>query len=467
MSRPRPRRGLLVAGLVPLLLAGPVASGPALAQEPAQRQVVVLQEGVGDPADVAREHPGGPPEAVFDETLTGYTASLTPSEVAAVEADPRVDFVVADFRFGHDRAPRPASCPWPGIDGPGAGGSAGQCLPRWADRVDAEASAARVGDGRGSVRVNVAVIDTGVSQAHPDLAVAGGVDCGTGRPVPVVGAVTDDFGHGTAVAGVLAARDDRSGVVGAAPGAPVWSVDVFDDQGEAWLSTMLCAVDWVTGTRLDGVRGNDISVANVSLTGPGADDGRCGRTSDDALHVAVCASVGAGVSYVAAAGNNGTDLATEVPAAYDEVLAVTAMTDLDGQPGGRTRLDCHDTDIRDYGEADDSIASFSNFATGARDRLHTLAAPGVCMETTVMGPDGAGWGVVDGTSYAAPVVAGLLAGCIQSGPCRDGRPALNGGVLLAGAAAHALRRPEAGFTGDPLHPVGDGRWSGFLVVPAR
>lgn len=461
-SRPGRGRLLVAAALAPLLLAGPVADR-ARADEPATRQVVVLADGVEDPVKVARDHDGAAPDAVFDEALSGYTATLTPREVAAVEADPRVAFVTADFRFSHDRAARPAPCAWPAAAGP----APGQCLPRWADRVDAERSATRVGDGRGRVAVDVAVIDTGIAQAHPDLDVAGGVDCGSGRPVPVTGPVTDDFGHGTAVAGVLAARDDRAGVVGAAPGARLWSVDVFDERGEAWLSTMLCAVDWVTGTRQDGVRGNDISVANISLTGPGADDGRCGRTSGDALHAAVCASVTAGVGYVAAAGNNGGDLALQVPAAYDEVLTVTAVTDLDGQPGGRAYLDCADTDIRDYGEADDSAASFSDLAVEPRDRLHTIAAPGVCMETTVVGPDGPGYGVVDGTSHAAPVVAGLLAACIQSGPCREGRPVVNRSLLLAAAAAHALARPESGFAGDPLHPAADGRWSGFLAAPVR
>jgi subtilisin family serine protease len=111
------------------------------------------------------------------------------------------------------------------------------------------------------------------------------------------------------------------------------------------------------------------------------------------LHAAVCAAVDAGVTIVASAGNGGTDARKQVPAAYDEVITVSAIADSDGAPGG-LGPDCS-------GEEDDTFASFSNYGADV-----DIAAPGVCLETTTK--DG-GYGVFDGTSFSAPLVAGAAA----------------------------------------------------------
>jgi Subtilase family len=130
-------------------------------------------------------------------------------------------------------------------------------------------------------------------------------------------------------------------------------------------------------------RSDDIAVANISLEFPGADDGRCGLTNEDPLHLAICKSVAAGVTYVGSTGNESADLATQVPPSYDEVLAVTSMADFDGKPGGKAAPLCYGFDYGPLGYADDAAAPFSNFAVAPRDRLHTIAAPGACMETTL------------------------------------------------------------------------------------
>ena len=101
---------------------------------------------------------------------------------------------------------------------------------------------------------------------------------------------------------------------------------VLSDAGTISESSLICAYDWVTGTRTDNNADNDIAVANVSIAGPGTDDGACGSQSGDPMHAAICRSVEAGVTYVVAAGNGATDVAGVVPAAYDEVLTATAMT---------------------------------------------------------------------------------------------------------------------------------------------
>jgi subtilisin family serine protease len=104
----------------------------------------------------------------------------------------------------------------------------------------------------------------------------------------------------------------------------LWAVQVLKKNGSGSVSEGICGVDWVTSTLSDSDPSNDIVVANMSWAAKGEDDGNCGTTSKDALHLAICNSVAAGVTYVAAAGNEGTDFQSTRPAAYDEVITATA-----------------------------------------------------------------------------------------------------------------------------------------------
>src|SRR5204863_1201255 len=98
------------------------------------------------------------------------------------------------------------------------------------------------------------------------------------------------------------------------------------------------------------------------------------------LHQAICNSVNAGITYVVAAGNSNTNFAGFVPAAYDQVLTVAAMSDSDGQPGGTGGAPTCRT-----GEGDDVPATFSNYAGSSADISHTIAGPGVCILSTWKG----------------------------------------------------------------------------------
>src|SRR5207247_2377571 len=209
-------------------------------------------------------------------------------------------------------------------------------------------------------RVNVAVIDTGIDLNHPDLNAVAGKDC-TGN-----GTTNDGNGHGTHVAGIIAARNNGSGAVGVAPGSKLWAVRVLGANGSGLTSQVICGIDWVTSTRTDADPSNNIAVANMSLGSSAPPNDNCGRSVGDAMHIAICNSVAAGVTYVVAAGNSGADEQNFSPASYPEVITVTAVGDSDGLPGGiGGPLSC-------YGTADDTPASFSNFATRAADIAHTI-----------------------------------------------------------------------------------------------
>ncbi len=173
--------------------------------------------------------------------------------------------------------------------------------------------------------MDVAVIDTGV-YPHPDLNVAGGYDCSGGN------GYQHKNGHGTMVSGLVGALDNSFGVVGVAPGARIWAIQVTNNEGYITNSAVLCAVDWVTA------HASTIEVANMSLGGPDPATNNCGiaarKQDGDPLHAAICASVAAGVTYVVSAGNDSVNASGVTPASYPEVIAVSAMADWDGQPGG-------------------------------------------------------------------------------------------------------------------------------------
>ena len=402
------------------------------------RYVVVLKDGA-DPGATARDHGrrfGAQVTDVYSHALKGYAASIPDGQLANVRNDPAIEFVSPDRDFAAD-----------GRD-PGFPGPAQQLLTRDIRRIGGDASSTRSGDGKGAVDIDIAILDSGIDVDHPDLNVVGGAACNGSS-------YDDDNGHGSHVAGSAAARDNAVGLAGVAPGTRLWAVKVLDKNLGGKESQVICGLDWVTATRQDPDSSNDVDVVNLSLGSKGTDDGACGRTNDDALHAAVCRTVSAGVTIVAAAGNAAVDLGGFVPAAYDEVLTVTAMTDTDGVPGGVGPVDgC-------LAYPDDTPAAFSNFATSPADSAHTVAAPGVCISS-------AWWNGLynndSGTSMASPHAAGLVALCMASRTCAGRTPAQIVARIVSDATAYSGARRNAGygFTGDPLHPIA-GKYYGYLI----
>jgi subtilisin len=375
-------------------------------------------------ADIARAV-GLTPTYTYGTALFGFAASVPKGRVAALAKDARVQFVGAD----------------------GEVAAAAQTLPTGVDRIQADASSTLAGNGSGSVNVSVAILDTGIDLTHPDLNVAReGKNCSTGLSF-------DDWnGHGTHVSGTVGAKDDGKGVVGVAPGALLYAVRVLNSAGSGTRSSLICGIDWVTAnaTRLS------IKLANMSLVGSGSDDGNCGKTNNDALHQAICNSVNKGIIYVAAAGNSSADIAGFVPAAYDEVLTVTAIADFDGKPGGLAVATCRADD-------DDTAADFSNFTTPAsNDAGHTIAAPGVCIRSTWKA---GGYATMSGTSMAAPHVTGTAALCLAANKCSGGPSSIISKLRNDAAAQSA----NYGFVGDPYNPIrtggprGQTLYYGYLV----
>jgi subtilisin len=398
------------------LVAVLTLAGTAGARDIPGQYIVVVKSGF-DGRTVAADHARWANVEVlakYRRALNGYAARLSQAALAKVHADERVLLV------SQDREVRAAA----------------QTLPTGVDRIEGDLSSTASGNGSGSVNVAVAVIDTGIDSAHPDLNVVGGVNCSTGK------SFKDGNGHGTHVAGTIGAKDDGNGVVGVAPGSRLYAVRVLNNAGSGSWSSVICGIDWVTAN----AAAKGIRVANMSLGGSGSDS----SCNGDALHKAICNSVNnARVTYVVAAGNSGANLGNFVPAAYNEVLAVTAVADFNGKPGGGAPATCRS-------DVDETAADFSNFTTiGSSDVGHTIAAPGVCINSTWKG---GGYNTISGTSMASPHVAGTAALCL-AGSCAGMSPS----QVMSRLRSDAAGRPASyGFSGAPNSPRGT-RYYGYLA----
>jgi subtilisin len=404
------------------------------ATEIPEKYIVVLKDAVNDSDlainDIEKKH-GVAAEMRYSKVLKGFSASLTTTKVAKLKADSRVLFVSEDRKVtigGKSDANKPlppqaseraqaARTAEPGQvpantpaedernvdpDGNGRGKKGGnsgatttlsqpvQQVPTSIRRVRAD-NLTNKGTG-----VGIAVLDTGIDFNHPDL-VTNIASSTFKNCVSNIATAQDDNGHGTHVAGMIAAANNSIGVVGVAPEAKLYAVKVLDSTGSGTWSSVICGVDWVTAN----AKALNIKVANMSLGGTGASDNNCGLSNSDALHRAICNSAAQGVTYVVAAGNSAVNATQHVPAAYDDaVITVSALADSDGQFGGFGTS-------TSYG-ADDTFAKFSNYGTPV-----DVAAPGVNIYSTWKGGT---YNTISGTSMATPHVAGAAALYLKNNP---------------------------------------------------
>lgn len=213
--------------------------------------------------------------------------------------------------------------------------------------------------------VRVAVVDSGIDYSHSELMwnYAGGYDFVNNDSDPA-----DDQGHGTHVAGTVAAARDTLGVVGVAPEVDLYGLKVLDSTGSGSYSWIISALDWCVA--------NNIHVANFSL----GSDGYPGTT----VEAAFANAANAGIVLVASAGNAGSGEDTVgYPAKFSSVIAVASTT------------------------SSDTRSSFSSTGPDVE-----LAAPGSSIYSTVIG---GGYGTKSGTSMAAPHVSGVAALLLGAG----------------------------------------------------
>jgi subtilisin family serine protease len=302
--------------------------------------------------------------SVYVSAIEGFSIKLDAEQLSVLRKDEIISFIEEDKTASIAQGNKPKN---------GGGSTSGQEIPY---------GISRVGGPVNYTGSNVAwVLDTGIDLTHPDL----NVNTTRGYSVFKSGRdanLNDGNGHGTHVAGTIAAINNNIGVVGVAAGAQVIPIKVLDSRGSGSISGVIEGVDFVAANGITG------DVANMSLGG--------GVSS--ALDNAVINASSKGIIFVIAAGNSSIDANNSSPARVNgpNIFTISAM------------------DSRDV------FASFSNFGNPPID----YCAPGVSIRSTWRSGS---YNTISGTSMAAPHAAGVLllgapksSGTVKNDP--DGNP---------------------------------------------
>lgn len=288
-------------------------------------------------------------------------ASLTPDEVGKLEKNGNVASVEEDgLCFAVDLAP---ALRFPAETSPSYGYQPAPLVIEGQPTLTAETIPAGIAQVKApgawncsrGMGIRVAVLDTGIDGAHPDLApnLAGGVSFIPGETW------RDGNGHGTHCAGTIGAAINGMGVVGVAPSASLFAVKVLSNSGSGQWSSLIAGIDWCIK--------NGMRVLSMSMGG---------YTAPTALQLMCDAAFQKGLLLVGAAGND-PNRPVIYPARYASVVAVSAI------------------------DSANNVAPFS-----AHGPEVELCAPGVNVLSTM--PGGA-YGTMSGTSMACPHASGTAA----------------------------------------------------------
>ncbi|WP_247712457.1 S8 family serine peptidase [Qipengyuania xiapuensis] len=350
-------------------LAGAAAATPAAAQKIENQYVCVFNPGLVSQGSVKAEAnrsasaAGGNVKFTYERTIRGFAVNASAQGVANMQAkNPRIAYCEQDQVYT-------TSAPPPG-KGPGGGGDDGGSQPSQTTPW----GITRVGGGQTGATGRALVLDSGVDLDHPDLNVNVGLSVNFTRDKNA----DDGNGHGTHVAGTIAAIDNNIGVIGVAPGVEVIGIKVLDRRGSGSTSGVIAGIEYAAQIA------NSNDVANMSL----------GGGFSQALNDAVIAAAQTGLRFALAAGNESTSATTKSPASANHPNIYTISSFAQG----------------------DNWSSFSNYGNPPVD----YAEPGSGILSTYKG---GGYATLSGTSMASPHAAGLLLlGSIRSGGSVNGDP---------------------------------------------
>jgi subtilisin family serine protease len=300
----------------------------------------VLNDDVRDPREVARQHAqryGAEVLNNYEYALKGYAARLPEQQLNRLRNDSQVKYIEQD----QEASVSAQTTPW-GIERIAADGSQ-------------TGSTTKIDGSDTSRDVTAYILDTGIDTSHSDLNARMGVNYAGGPN-------TDCNGHGTHVAGTVAAKDNDQAVVGVASGVQQVGVKVLNCRGSGTYAGVIDGIDWVTGD----AKGKQ-AIANMSLGGP----------KSQAVNEAVINSANSGIFYAVAAGNDSDDACTKSPASagpHNGVMTVGATDKSNNDP------------------------SWSNFGSCV-----DIWAPGASILST---KKGGGTTTMSGTSMASPHVGG-------------------------------------------------------------
>lgn len=342
---------ILPISLTIILTAGLIGANSIFSAPPPEknRKIVVFQEGINEESqkEILKDFKADDIKEL--KSIHGRVANLSEKSLEGLNQRKEIkriddDIIIYALERPGELGKKPS------------GGAAlpAEVLPWGVDRIDADLTwNTTTGD-----TVKVAVVDTGISLTHPDLKnnIKGGYNAINPRY-----SANDDNGHGSHVAGIIAAVDNKIGVIGVGPNIDLYAVKVLNRNGSGYLSDIIEGLDWCIA--------NGIQVINMSLGTP---------TYNKSFEDAIKRVDAAGITQVAAAGNSGPyNNTVNYPAKFSEVIAVSAIDNTN------------------------TIAYFSS-----RGQEVDLTAPGANIYSTYKGTS---YKTLNGTSMASPHVAGVAA----------------------------------------------------------
>lgn len=333
--------GILLIVLLLTFLCGVTVFASTPSQNATKRYIIKFKTSSTDKSQVISKYNGKSKQQF--KHFNAATAEMTVQNIDKLKKDSTVDYVEEDNVVKISSTPIVKSS---------------TSMTNWGvNDINAPASWQSGLTGKG---VKIAIIDSGIA-SHSDLTIAGGINVITGSSGA---SYTDENGHGTHVAGVIAAQGLNGGVKGVAPDASIYAVKALGSNGEGYTSDIIAGIDWAIQNKMD--------IISMSM----------GTTeSSTALKNAIDTAYNNGILVVAAAGNDGNTSGTgtniEYPANYSSAIAVGAV------------------------DSNNKRAYFSS--TGSKLEV---SAPGVDILSTYLNN---GYTKMSGTSMATPFVTGDLA----------------------------------------------------------
>jgi subtilisin len=296
--------------------------------------------------------------------------------------------------------------------GSGGGGTTGQVVPQGVNRIGASPGASAVAGYTGA-GVGVAVLDSGVDLKHLDLQPVRDAFSAFG------GSAQDDNGHGTHVAGTIAARNNSIDVVGVAPDATLYAVKVLNAHGSGSDAEVIAGLDWVakanSGTATTPPVTPRIRVVNMSL-------GRQGTLADNpAMRASIKTLHDMGVAVVVAAGNDPSlEVKDQVPTTYPEVIAIASTTATNGVSQSRFYTSGIGADTASYFTSDgkyDAATGIGVTVSAPGEDRSDISKSGFIQSVGILSTKlGGGTTRMSGTSMSSPHAAGLAALVFQKNP---------------------------------------------------
>ena len=277
---------------------------------------------------------------------SGFTTKLSAEQIASLKKDARVAYIEEDKLLN------------PSLGGDVASSTINTVqVTSW--------GVTKVGGSADATGKTAWIIDSGIDINHPDLNVdkTRSKSFLTSTQAGTYTSYTDEFGHGTQVAGVIGAKNNTFGTVGVAPNVNLVSLRVMDANGSAYLSKIVAALNWVA------TYGKAGDVVNLSI----------GTAASTTLDAAVKNVASKGIYVAIAAGNSAADASKYSPSRVNATNVYT-VSNMDA-----------------YGKLNPT----SNYGATTVD----YSAPGTGIYTTAKG---GGYAIVGGTSFSAPHMAGVL-----------------------------------------------------------